>query len=67
MQSFKSDSVLNEETSESTTLSSVINGTRVALIRAYRVEKEDPYTFFSNKNIFYTNMEAEICEILRIF
>ena len=55
------------KTSESTTLSSVINGTRVALIRAYRVEKEDPYTFFSNKNIFYTNMEAEICEILRIF
>ena len=56
-----------EETSESTTLSSIINGTRVALIRAYRVEKEDTYTFFSNKNIFYTNMEAEICEILRIF
>ena len=46
MQSFKSDSVLNEETSESTTLSIVINGTRVALIRAYRVEKEDTYPLF---------------------
>ena len=28
--------------------------------------KED-YTLFFYKNIFYKNIEAEICEILRIF
>ena len=35
--------------------------------RGSRVNKGNANTLFFDKNIFYNNIEGEICEILRIF
>ena len=40
---------------------------RVYFLSSHHVKILDTLFFFFYKNIFYKNIEAEICEILRIF
>ena len=45
-------------------LANIINNTNWCNFIAFVIKK---YTLFFYKNIFYKNIEAKICEILRIF